>query len=70
MNIGNADMYQIMRRKKNITLKEIAENIGCTSALLCMYEKNKCTISPEKEVAYKTYIIERSFTNGYNTENR
>jgi transcriptional regulator with XRE-family HTH domain len=57
--VNAKDLFIVARRKKNITLREIADNIGCTSALLCMYEKDKCNIIPEKETAYKQYILQK-----------
>ncbi|ADL08049.1 helix-turn-helix domain-containing protein [Thermosediminibacter oceani] len=52
------DLFIMARKKKNITLQEIANSIGCSVSLLSMWERDKCNISPEKEIAYKQYILQ------------
>lgn len=48
--------YFVLRKKKQIKLKEIANEIECTVPLLSMYENHKCNISKKKEEKYKEYI--------------
>lgn len=46
----------LMRRKKGILLKEIAENIGCSIPLLSKYENDKSTMSVNLQVKYRDFI--------------
>jgi transcriptional regulator with XRE-family HTH domain len=48
--------YFLMRKQKKIRLKEIANYIGCSIALLSMYENNQLNIDPEKERKYVEFI--------------
>lgn len=48
--------YFLQRKRKKIKLHEIANQIGCSVALLSMYENGKTQISPDKERKYKQFI--------------
>lgn len=48
--------YFLMRKQKKIRLKEIANYIGCSIALLSMFENNQLNIDPEKERKYVEFI--------------
>lgn len=52
--------YMIWRKKHNIKLQDIAEYIGCTGALICMFERNKANISDEKVSKYNEFIRDYS----------
>lgn len=48
--------YFLMRKQKKIRLKEIANYIGCSIALLSMYENNQLDMDPEKERKYVEFV--------------
>lgn len=48
--------YFLKRRKKNIKLKELANHICCSQALISLYETGKCDMSLEKLEKYRLYI--------------
>lgn len=48
--------YFLKRRKKNIKLKELAKYIGCSQALISLYETGKCDMSLDKLEKYRNYI--------------
>jgi len=49
----------IMRRKKKITLKELAEYIGCSISLLSLFENEKVDMDAIKRQKYRQYIINK-----------
>lgn len=55
--ITDFEKYIVIRRRKKITLKEIAKAIKCTSALISAYEKQKTNMSDEKLQKYREYIL-------------
>ncbi|MGB9856208.1 MAG: XRE family transcriptional regulator [Caldisericum exile] len=54
--ISEREKWLLERRRKDILLKDIAEAIGCSIALLSYYENGTKNLSAEKEKAYKEYI--------------
>lgn len=56
MNIKLRDEYHLLRRKKGIKLKELAEYVGCSIALLSKYESGKSGMKKEKVELYREYI--------------
>jgi len=59
IDITDRELYTIKRRKKGITITEIAKAINVSISLLSKYEKNHCEMSIEKVRKYKKYIDER-----------
>ena len=54
--LARREYYFLLRRRKNITLQQLAEQIGCHLSLLSKYEKGKCNLSLEKEHRYKMLL--------------
>jgi transcriptional regulator with XRE-family HTH domain len=50
------DFYYMLRRKKKISLTEIAQSIGCSQSLLSMYERGDINMSEPKIECYRRYI--------------
>jgi plasmid maintenance system antidote protein VapI len=50
--------FFMLKRKKGITNKAIAQAIGASEALISFFFSGKCNVSPEKEMAIKKYITE------------
>ncbi|UNT53521.1 helix-turn-helix domain-containing protein [Lysinibacillus capsici] len=49
----------MIRRQKKITLKELADFIGCSISLLSLYENNKVSLDTIKQQKYKQYITDK-----------
>ena len=49
--------YFLMRRKKKIKLKDLAMALGCSIALISLYENDKANMDQAKVQKYKEYII-------------
>jgi len=64
VDITDRELYTIRRRKKGITITEIAKGIKVSVSLLSKYEKNHCDMSIEKVRNYKKYIDERRWRCG------
>lgn len=47
----------LMRRSKQIKLREIAEYLNCSDALLSKWERDKCNMDMKKVEMYKSFII-------------
>ncbi|MED0717436.1 helix-turn-helix transcriptional regulator [Aeribacillus composti] len=56
MNIKLRDEYLLKRRKKKITMQELAEYIGCSQSLISRYEHGNSGMKPEKIQKYREYI--------------
>ncbi|WP_066173374.1 helix-turn-helix domain-containing protein [Bacillus marinisedimentorum] len=54
MNIK--DEYLLKRRKKKITMQELAGFIGCSQSLISRYETGDCSMSDKKIERYRFYI--------------
>jgi transcriptional regulator with XRE-family HTH domain len=59
MNIKLRDEYLLKRRKKKITMQELAEYIGCSQSLLSRYERGQCGMKKEKVELYRQYIDQK-----------
>ncbi|WP_233785921.1 helix-turn-helix domain-containing protein [Planococcus halotolerans] len=46
----------LLRRKKGIKLREIAEYIHCSIAMLSLWENDKSNLDVNKQVMYKEFI--------------
>jgi len=55
--IMEKDSLFLMRRKKKIVLREIAEHIGCSIAMLSLFENDKANLDLQKQILYKNYIM-------------
>lgn len=56
INLKEREIYVIKRKRKKIRLKELAEYVGCSVALLSKYENGATNLNPEKLQLYKRYI--------------
>lgn len=56
--MDDRDYYFLQRKKKGIRLKEIAEKLGCSIALISFYENEKCNMSDDKILKYQQIIKE------------
>ena len=48
--------YFLLRRKKNIKLREIANFIDCSIALLSLFENDKANLDINKQIKYRNFI--------------
>ena len=48
--------WKIKRIEKKIKLKDIAGYVGCSNAMICMYEKGERNLLDDKERKYKDFI--------------
>ncbi|MTD30121.1 XRE family transcriptional regulator [Planomicrobium sp. YIM 101495] len=46
----------LLRRKKQIKLREIAEFIDCSIAMLSLFENDKANLDINKQILYKQFI--------------
>lgn len=46
----------LIRRKKRITLKQIADYVGCSISLLSLYENDKAILDKNKQIKYQEFI--------------
>lgn len=51
--------YQVLRKMKNIKLREIAKQIDVSIPMLSMYENEIVNLSKEKEKQYREFIIKQ-----------
>lgn len=51
--------YFLLRRKKRITLKELAEACSCSIGLLSLYERDLTNMDANKIHKYKEYITNK-----------
>lgn len=56
MNIKLRDEYLLIRRKKGISQKELAQVLNCSQSLLSRYERGECSMKKEKIQKYREYI--------------
>lgn len=54
--MDDRDYYFLLRKKKKIRLKEIAQELGCSIALISFYENEKCNMSDDKILKYQRII--------------
>lgn len=57
--MNERERYTAIRRRNKIRLKDIADYVGCSIALLSKYE-NGLIISHDKVIKYKQFIEEHS----------
>lgn len=50
------EKYFLMRRRKGITLKQVAKYVGCSVSMLSLYENGRCNMDVNKKVKYKEFI--------------
>jgi len=55
MDMSKDELY-LMRRKKGIKLREISEFIGCSIAMISLYECGKANFEKQKAIQYKKFI--------------
>jgi transcriptional regulator with XRE-family HTH domain len=48
--------YLIKRRRKKISMQQIAKQIGCSQSLISRYETGDCGMSDSKLQRYREYI--------------
>lgn len=46
----------LIRRKKKITLKQVADYVGCSISLLSLYENDKAILDKNKQIKYQEFI--------------
>lgn len=54
--MNKTELY-LLRRKKKIKLRQLADYMGCSISLLSLYENDKFTFCDTKEYNYREYII-------------
>ncbi|MBB2482976.1 helix-turn-helix transcriptional regulator [Bacillus sp. APMAM] len=54
--MNEKERYFLLRRHKKISMKMIAEYIGCSQSLISKYETNKSLMSDYKIQLYKKFI--------------
>lgn len=59
MNQTEKDFFLLMRRKKNIKQKELADHLGVSQTLISMYETNFKEMTKQHVEKYKKYILEK-----------
>ncbi|ERM91926.1 hypothetical protein O163_08235 [Caldanaerobacter subterraneus subsp. yonseiensis KB-1] len=58
MEITKREEYILKRKRKGIRLKQIANYIGCSEALLCKYEKGHLELKDKIKKMYENFIDE------------
>ena len=53
----NKEELYMLRRKKKIKLRELAEHLECSISYISYYESNKRTFDGNKEAEYEEFII-------------
>ncbi|MFP3356754.1 helix-turn-helix transcriptional regulator [Planococcus sp. SIMBA_143] len=48
--------YFLLRRKKGIKLRQVAEYIDCSIAMLSLYENDKANLDLNKVIKYRQFI--------------
>lgn len=54
--IDKKDYYIMLRKQKQILLKDVAEYVNCSIAHISRWENNKANMIDEKEQKYYQYI--------------
>lgn len=52
--------WKLLRVKKGIRIKQIAEYIGCSLSYIARYEKGVVNMIPKKVKMYKKYIKQKN----------
>ncbi|HJF32211.1 MAG TPA: helix-turn-helix transcriptional regulator [Sporosarcina psychrophila] len=50
------DELYLLRRKKGVRLREIADYIGCSIAMVSLYETDKANFEKNKAIQYSEFI--------------
>jgi len=56
MELTRREEYVIKRKRKGIRLRQIANYIGCSEALLCKYEKGHIELKDKTKELYERFI--------------
>jgi DNA-binding transcriptional regulator YiaG len=56
MELSEREVYTIRRRRAHLTHAEVAEAIGCSKAMLSLYESDLRDFSERFENKYRQYI--------------
>lgn len=56
MELTRREEYVIKRKRKGIRLRQIANYIGCSEALLCKYEKGHIDLKDSTKKLYEYFI--------------
>ena len=48
----------LLRRKKGIKLREIADSLNCSIAMLSLFENDKANLDINKQMKYKEFILQ------------
>lgn len=56
--MNDKEKYFMLRRKKRIKLKQIADFLNCSITLISRYENDDVNMSKEKIEGYKNFIDE------------
>lgn len=59
LDMTKSEAY-ILRRKKRIKLKDIAEHLHCSVQLLSFYERDERNINPQLEQGYYKFILQKT----------
>lgn len=59
--MNEREEYLLKRKRKKIRLKQIADHIGCSVALLSRWETGGYGIAEEKKRKYKDFIEKYNF---------
>lgn len=51
--------FYMLRKAKKITLDELQKAINIDKSMISRYENNQCDLKPEKEKAYREYILNK-----------
>lgn len=55
-DITDKEGYKILRKRKKITLKQIAEFIGLSDSTICRWENNLREMTKEQVASYNYFI--------------
>ena len=56
MKMTEKEKYILIRRKKKIRLRHIAEHLHCSISLLSRWERDDCKMSASKVKGYREFI--------------
>lgn len=56
LELTEGEQYTIWRKRNGVTLKEVADYIGCTPALLSLLETGKSRVSRRIVKSYNEFI--------------
>lgn len=56
IELTEKEIYLLIRKRKGITLNQVAEALDLDSSTLSRYERNQYKLKPNKEAEYKAFI--------------